>query len=177
MERSLVSGITVPGNIGLSLEERRRRVAEVHAPYHAAIDALIERRLATSLPTSLIAIHSFTRVFGETVRPWEVGIIFDRHRALSDVLVAGFRAQGFNVGVNEPYSPADRVYYTLSRHAEARGLACAMIEIRNDLSGDRGGAAGMGRAPGAPARCDESGTENAVMQCMSDPTGPACPER
>ena len=35
--------------------------------------------------------------------------------------------------MNEPYSPADRVYYTLSRHAEARGLACAMIEIRNDL--------------------------------------------
>ena len=36
------------------------------------------------------------------------------------------------VGVNEPYSPADRVYYTLERHARSRGLACAMIEIRND---------------------------------------------
>ena len=48
-------------------------------------------------------------------------------------LIAGFAAAGLNVGVNEPYSPADRVYYTLSRHAEARGLDCAMIEIRNDL--------------------------------------------
>ena len=27
------------------------------------------------------------------------------------------------VGVNEPYSPADRVYYTLERHARSRGLA------------------------------------------------------
>ena len=36
------------------------------------------------------------------------------------------------VGVNEPYSPADRVYYTLERHARSRGLPCAMIEIRND---------------------------------------------
>ena len=73
------------------------------------------------------------RSIGEIVRPWEVGIIFDRHRALPDSSIDGFRAQGLNVGVNEPYSPADRVYYTLSRHAEARGLACAMIEIRNDL--------------------------------------------
>ena len=51
-------------------------------PFTPAIDALIERRLAASLATSLIAIHSFTRVFGEIIRPWEVGIIFDRHRAL-----------------------------------------------------------------------------------------------
>ena len=36
------------------------------------------------------------------------------------------------VGVNQPYSPADRVYYTLERHARSRGLPCAMIEIRND---------------------------------------------
>jgi len=43
------------------------------------------------------------------------------------------------VGVNEPYSPADRVYFTLERHARSRGLACAMIEIRNDeISGEAG---------------------------------------
>ena len=39
----------------------------------------------------------------------------------------------FNVGINEPYSPADRVYYTLERHASAFGLPAVMIEIRNDL--------------------------------------------
>ena len=48
--------------------------------------------------------------------------------------------------MNEPYSPADRVFYTLSRHAEARGLAPAMIEIRNDLVRSPRDAAGMGRA-------------------------------
>ena len=105
----------------------------MHAPFHAAIDEIIERRLAARRATSIVAVHSFTQVFGAVVRPWEVSIIFDRHRALADILIDGFRAQGFDVGVNEPYSPADRVYYTLSRHAEARGLACAMIEIRNDL--------------------------------------------
>ncbi|MBW8910116.1 MAG: N-formylglutamate amidohydrolase, partial [Mesorhizobium sp.] len=33
----------------------------------------------------------------------------------------------------------DRVYFTLERHARSRGLACAMIEIRNDeISGETG---------------------------------------
>ncbi len=36
------------------------------------------------------------------------------------------------VGVNQPYSPADRVYFTLEHHGRSRGLSCAMIEIRND---------------------------------------------
>jgi predicted N-formylglutamate amidohydrolase len=37
------------------------------------------------------------------------------------------------IGMNEPYSPADRVFHTLERHAERRSLAPLMIEIRNDL--------------------------------------------
>jgi predicted N-formylglutamate amidohydrolase len=39
---------------------------------------------------------------------------------------------GIVVGDNEPYSPADLVYFTLERHARSRDLPCAMIEIRND---------------------------------------------
>ncbi|RUU01043.1 N-formylglutamate amidohydrolase, partial [Mesorhizobium sp. M7A.T.Ca.TU.009.01.3.2] len=35
--------------------------------------------------------------------------------------------------------PADRVYFTLERHARSRGLPCAMIEIRNDeIAGETG---------------------------------------
>jgi predicted N-formylglutamate amidohydrolase len=45
---------------------------------------------------------------------------------------------GYTVGDNEPYSPADGVYFTLARHARSRGLACAMIEIRNDEIADPG---------------------------------------
>ena len=40
------------------------------------------------------------------------------------------------VGVNEPYSPADGVYYTLRRHASPSGLPAVMIEIRNDHIAD-----------------------------------------
>lgn len=43
------------------------------------------------------------------------------------------------MGDNQPYSPADRVYYTLERHARSRGWPCAMIEIRNDEIADEDG--------------------------------------
>ena len=66
-------------------------------------------------------------------RPWEIGIIHDEDERLAAPLIDGLRAiPGLTVGVNQPYSPADRVYYTLERHARARGMPCAMIEIRND---------------------------------------------
>ncbi len=130
------SEITViPGNAALSDAERRRRIASVHVPYHAAIEGFIEERLESGRIPTLIAVHSFTAVYGGVRRPWEIGIVFDRNRRLADQLIDGLRTEGLNVGVNEPYSPADRVYYTLTRHAESRGLGAAMIEIRNDLIG------------------------------------------
>lgn len=132
---AMSESIPVPGNASISEPERRRRIAAVHEPYHAAIDALLKQRLKAGLPTSVIAVHSFTPIYRGVSRPWQVGIIFDRDRRLADILVGGLKAEGFNVGVNEPYSPADGVYYTLACHAEARGLAAAMVEIRNDLIG------------------------------------------
>jgi predicted N-formylglutamate amidohydrolase len=57
------------------------------------------------------------------------------------------------VGANEPYSPADRVYLTLEKHARSRGLPCAMIEIRNDEIADAAGqAAWAARLAAALAR-------------------------
>ena len=123
----------IPGNRSLSDAERLRRIATIHEPYHRAINELVDARLAAGRATALIAVHSFTPVYFGVRRPWQVGVIFDRDRRLADELIEGLKAAGLTVGVNEPYSPADRVYYTLERHAEARGLPCAMIEVRNDL--------------------------------------------
>lgn len=66
--------------------------------------------------------------------PWEVGILWDRDDRLSASLIAGLRADpaGLTVGDNEPYGgglPGD----TIDRHASARGLPNALVEIRQDL--------------------------------------------
>lgn len=124
----------VPGNEGLGEAERQRRIRTIHEPYHVAIEALIGRRLVDEMPTALIAIHSFTAVYNGRSRPWDIGILFDRDRRLADRLLDALRAEdGLMVGANEPYSPADGVYHTLSVHGERRGLPTAMIEIRNDV--------------------------------------------
>jgi predicted N-formylglutamate amidohydrolase len=133
-------GRPVPANRGLSDDERKRRLATIHAPYHDVIDACLSRRRAAGLPTTLIAIHSFTPVFLGNARPWQVGIVFDDDRRVADLLIGGLRGDpALTVGINEPYSPADQVYYTVARHAGSWDLPAAMIEIRNDEIGDEAG--------------------------------------
>ena len=64
--------------------------------------------------TALIAIHSFTPVYFGKARPWQIGILFDDDRRLADLLIGGLKADpALTVGINQPYSPADGVYYTL----------------------------------------------------------------
>ncbi|MDQ6432452.1 N-formylglutamate amidohydrolase [Mesorhizobium sp. LHD-90] len=127
----------IPGNADLDAAERRRRIAVAHQPFHAAIDALLDRRERAGLESWLVSVHSFTPVYKGMPRPWEIGIIHDEDERLAAPFIERLRAvPGLTVGVNEPYSPADRVYYTLERHARARGLPCAMIEIRNDEVND-----------------------------------------
>jgi predicted N-formylglutamate amidohydrolase len=124
----------IPGNIGLDTEERRRRRNRIYAPYHDAIAELVATRLAQRRPTAVIAIHSFTPVYREQARPWQIGVLSHRDRRMANSLLAALRASAeWEIGDNEPYAPENGVYHTLDRHAEAHGLPCVMIEIRNDL--------------------------------------------
>jgi predicted N-formylglutamate amidohydrolase len=130
-------GRPVPANRGLSREERARRLERIHAPYHAAIEACLERRDEARRPTAVVAIHSFTPVFLGKARPWQIGIVFGHDRRLADILIRKLQSDAaLTVGVNEPYSPADQVYYTVERHAGPRHLPAAMIEIRNNEIGE-----------------------------------------
>ncbi|MBA8881146.1 N-formylglutamate amidohydrolase [Phyllobacterium myrsinacearum] len=126
---------TVPANIELDTAEKQRRIALSHQPYHAAIEKLASKRARKGLPAPIyVAVHSFTPVYRGIERPWHIGIIHDEYDHVAAPLISGLQAlDQFCVGINEPYSPADRVYYTLERHASAQGLAAVMIEIRNDL--------------------------------------------
>lgn len=130
----------IPGNRGLPPDERDRRVAMAWRPFHDALDRQIERRLAAGLAVGLVTVHSFTPTWKGAARPWHIGIIHDDDRRLSAPMLAGLRTEaGLVVGDNQPYSPADRVYFTLEKHARSRGLPCVMIEIRNDLIADARG--------------------------------------
>ncbi|QFU15570.1 N-formylglutamate amidohydrolase [Microvirga thermotolerans] len=124
----------VPGNAALPPDERARRVREVYEPFHRAVEEFAAARAAADGIAAVVSIHSFTPVYRGVHRPWQIGLIFDRDARLARSVAEGLsREADLHVGMNEPYSPADRVFHTLDRHAQRRGLAPLMIEIRNDL--------------------------------------------
>jgi predicted N-formylglutamate amidohydrolase len=124
----------IPGNESLTAEDRRVRADEVYRPFHARVAAILDERRRRSAPTIFVTIHSFTPVFKGAARPYHVGLPFDRDKRFTETLLPLLiRAGPFDVRRNEPYGPADGVCHTLNLHPEARGLPCAMIEIRNDL--------------------------------------------
>ncbi|ANY81646.1 N-formylglutamate amidohydrolase [Microvirga ossetica] len=125
---------TVPGNLDLDATERATRVREVYEAFHGAVDAFANARQAAGQLGAVVSIHSFTPVYRDVKRPWQIGLIFDRDERYAQSVEAGLKQDpALIVGMNEPYSPADRVFHTLERHAERRGLPPLMIEIRNDL--------------------------------------------
>ena len=124
----------IPGNAGLTEDDRRWRIASAHTPFHSAIDRMLDARAAAGLPTTLICMHSFTPTYKGKARPWPIGLIHARDErytaALRDALAG--EAPDMNIGWNEPYSALNGVTYTLEHHGDGRGLDATMIEIRHD---------------------------------------------
>lgn len=134
--------IPIPGNRALGAEERNHRRDWIYRPYHAAIEALIAQRIADTRPVGVVAVHSFTPVYRGRSRPWQIGVLSHRDRRMADALLDALQGDAeLQVGDNQPYTPTDGVYHTLERHAEAHGLPCVMLEVRNDLISDTPGQA------------------------------------
>ena len=124
----------IPGNAGLTEDDRRWRLASAHTPFHSAIDRVLDARQSAGLPTILVCMHSFTPRYKGKARPWPIGLIHardDRYTAaLRDALLR--EDADLNIGWNEPYSALNGVTYTLEHHGDGRGLDATMIEIRHD---------------------------------------------
>ncbi len=134
--------IDIPGNRGLTAEQRRQRAAEIFDPYHAALNRLIDAKLAAGQYPVLLSLHSFTSVMNGFRRPWHIGILWNQDGRLPLPLMRRLAAEeGLVIGDNEPYSGRDGHGFSMQHHAEARGLAHALIEVRQDLIGDRAGVA------------------------------------
>jgi predicted N-formylglutamate amidohydrolase len=136
----LSEATTIPGNHGLSHQDAETRRREIFDPYHRRIGEAIERRLREKRPTILLALHSFTPIYAGVARPWHVGTLYRRDTILPPLLLSALRAEGdLVVGDNEPYAVSDTTDYTIPVHAEARGLMCSGIEIRQDLIANESG--------------------------------------
>jgi predicted N-formylglutamate amidohydrolase len=131
----------VPGNALIDEDEIARRVDLYYDPYHSAITAQIEACIAAGKPPVLFSVHSFTPVWHDVPRRWQVGVLWDRDPRFAVPLIEALETEGdLEVGDNEPYRGSLKGD-CLHRHGTGRGLAHALIEIRQDLIADDDGVA------------------------------------
>jgi predicted N-formylglutamate amidohydrolase len=137
----LSDGAVIPGNRRLDAAETGKRLRLFYEPYHAAISAVIDRCLAAGVPPMLLSVHSFTESWKEFARPWHAGVLWGADARFARPLLEAFYAEGdLIVGENEPYE-GQLVGDSLWQHGAQRGLANAIIEIRQDLIRDAAGQA------------------------------------
>lgn len=132
-------GAVIPGNRPLDMHERQKRIELYYEPYHKVIEKLLDRFFAAEITPMVLSIHSFTECWKQTPRPWHITVLWDRDPRLPEALLKRFRAEtALIVDENEPYS-GQLEGDTLYRHATQRGLAHALLEIRQDLIRDENG--------------------------------------
>ncbi len=149
MTRKVRGGLgVIPRRIGNGGEIWRRRIAAedfagriagVHAPYHAAIEARLSAIVARFGAAVLIDLHSMPSLdrgrdgdapdivigdlFGKMAAPW-----------VSALACRIARERGFTPGLNAPYPGG----FTISRHGQpARDVHAIQIEIDRNLYLDR----------------------------------------
>lgn len=131
----LYDGTIIPANARADATERARRLDLCYHPYHAALG-----RLAARDRTVIVSVHSFTpQLRARPPRPWQVGVLYNSDRRLSDPLLAHLRAEpDLIVGDNEPYTGYLRGD-AMDQHALGPGRPHVLIELRNDLIADAPG--------------------------------------
>ncbi len=139
--REISDGTIVPGNRGLSAEDKDARTKEIFQPYHRSIAAVLGERRREGVP-ALISVHSFTHFMAGRERPWHIGVLANRDRRIADPLLAWWRDRTqAHLGDNKPYSGMDPYGYSIETHALPAGLPNVLLEIRQDLIRDEAGQA------------------------------------
>ncbi len=132
-------GALIPGNIDITAHEKQHRIETYYQPYHNAVDQMIEAAIASGNPPMVFSIHSFTPFWKGVARPWHVGVLWVENDRFARPLLNGLaRDKALVVGENEPYSGGVKGE-SVDKHARQRGLATALIEVRQDLICDKSG--------------------------------------
>ena len=129
----------IPANLDLPEPQALKRVDTLFWPYHQAVaNVLGHRWRVQGRPPVLFSIHSFTPAYGDEHRPWDAGVLYNRDPRLTHPMMEILRAQGLNIGDNQPYSGLE-TSYTIDVHGTSPGLANGVIEIRQDQITDQAG--------------------------------------
>jgi len=143
--RRTAGGVDLPWNRDLTPAGIERRIQTWHTPYHVEVDRVILRRLVRGVRPLLFAVHSFTPVYDGRPRPFDVGILYEHHRALAHRLGRSLSAAGLRLRYNQPYSGMGGMMYAVDRHGSHYRLPCLELEVNQRLFGPRGAHVRLGR--------------------------------
>ena len=134
-------GIAIPGNIGLDDEQKALRLQSFFNPYHDKITERLTHFEKNGIVPAVIAVHTCSPVFDRVVRPWHIGVMWDKDPRIPVPLIKRFKQMdGICIGDNEPYSGRHPNDFTIDHHAEPAGLPHVGFEVRQDLVNDDEGA-------------------------------------
>jgi predicted N-formylglutamate amidohydrolase len=94
-------------------------------------------------PALILSLHSFTpslKSRPQELRPWHVGVLYNRDDRAARLAIPLLAAEGLTVGDQQPYSGTE-LNATMNRHAEADGRPYLGIEVRQDQIADPAGQA------------------------------------
>jgi len=120
-------GYIIPGNMG----DTSVRIAQYWKPYH---DELAQQ-ITLMQPLMLLSLHSFTPQLAtrpEDLRPWEIGVLYNKDDRAARIAIPLLEAAGIVTGDQQPYS-GKLLNATMNRHAESNGLPYLGLEVRQDL--------------------------------------------
>ncbi|MEK9671908.1 MAG: N-formylglutamate amidohydrolase [Rhodospirillaceae bacterium] len=130
----------IPANRGLTPGARAERLDQLFDPYHNLLRQALSGVWAERRPPALFSVHSFTASMGDTPRPWDVGVLWNRDPRIARPIIKALHDEGLDVGDNLPYSGRE-LAYTINVHGAAQGLANCVIEINQDQVRDEAGQA------------------------------------
>ncbi len=132
---TISDGGAIPGNAGLRDQQRAARREAIFEPFNQAIAA----GLSSHPRRAALSIHSFTARLGTAKpgsedRPWHAGFVARKdqrtQKHFRDHIAAA--APDLITALNQPYQIEDETDWFIPVHAERRGIAHCLIEIRND---------------------------------------------
>ena len=118
----------IPANVGITQKERLYRIQNMYYDYHRKIKKHVEKQKIRFI----ISLHSFNPVYKGRMRDIEIGILSNKDRRLSNLMIKALLTERVIVGDNKPYE-GNLYGDTLYTHALSNNIYHTLIEIRNDL--------------------------------------------